>query len=85
MYYHCLFIKVSFIITWHHKEVIIQIWTLQVGIGTFVSAGNIELLRDSKRRVVEEKMADMIKIAKTLGITQSELQEMMDILFEDEV
>lgn len=34
--------------------------TRQVGIGTFVSAGNIELLRDSKRRVVEEKMADMI-------------------------
>lgn len=59
--------------------------TSQVGIGTFVSAGNIELLRDSKRRGVEEKMADMIKIAKTLGITQSELQEMMAILYEDKV
>lgn len=30
-------------------------------------------------------MADMIKIAKTLGITQSELQEMMAILYEDKV
>ena len=28
----------------------------QVGIGTFVSTSNIELLRDSKRRLVEEKM-----------------------------
>ena len=29
----------------------------QVGIGTFVSASNIDLLRDSKRRLVEEKNA----------------------------
>ena len=34
--------------------------TSQVGKGTFVSASNIELLRDSKRRLVEEKMQDMI-------------------------
>ena len=27
----------------------------QVGIGTIVSAGNVELLRDSKRRLVEQK------------------------------
>ena len=32
----------------------------QVGIGTFVSTSNLELLRDSKRRLVEQKMADMI-------------------------
>lgn len=58
--------------------------TRQVGIGTFVSTGNLEILRDSKRRVVEQKMADMIKDAKALGITQSELQEMMNILYEEE-
>ena len=56
----------------------------QVGIGTFVSASNIDLLRDSKRRLVEEKMLDMIQTAKTLGITQQELNEMMNILFEEE-
>ena len=33
--------------------------TSQVGIGTFVSAGNVELLRDSRRRVVEQKMQDI--------------------------
>ena len=37
----------------------------QVGIGTFVSTSNIELLRDSKRRLVEEKMQDMILSGKT--------------------
>lgn len=34
--------------------------TSQVGIGTFVSTSNIELLRESKRRLVEKKMLDMI-------------------------
>lgn len=56
----------------------------QVGIGTFVSTSNIELLRDSKRRLVEEKMLDMIQTAKSLGITQQELNDMMNILFEEE-
>lgn len=56
----------------------------QVGIGTFISTGNLELLRESKRRVVEQKMADMIKDAKALGIPQEELQEMMDILYGEE-
>ena len=56
----------------------------QVGIGTFISTGNLELLRESKRRVVEQKMADMIKEAKALGIPQEELQEMMDILYGEE-
>ena len=56
----------------------------QVGIGTIVSAGNVELLRDSKRRLVEQKMLDMIQTAKALGITQQELNDMMNILFEEE-
>ncbi len=57
--------------------------TSQVGIGTFVSAGNVELLRDSRRRVVEQKMQDMIQTAKSLGIGKDELAEMMDILYEE--
>lgn len=56
----------------------------QVGIGTFISTGNLEILRDSKRRIVEQKMADMIKDAKALGITLIELQEMMDILYQED-
>lgn len=57
--------------------------TSQVGIGTFVSAGNVELLRDSRRRVVEQKMQDMIQAAKSLGIGKEELLQMMDILYEE--
>lgn len=57
--------------------------TSQVGRGTFISAGNLELLRDSKRRLVEQKMQEMIQIAKTLKITKEELNVMMDILYEE--
>ena len=48
--------------------------TSQVGIGTFVSTSNIELLRESKRRLVEKKMLDMIQTAKSLNISKEELQ-----------
>lgn len=58
--------------------------TSQVGIGTFISAGNLELLRDSKRRLVEQKMQDMILSAKTLEISKQELMDMMDILYDEE-
>ena len=56
----------------------------QVGIGTFVSTSNVELLRDSKRRLVEQKMLEMIQTAKSLGITKQELNDMMNILFKEE-
>ena len=56
----------------------------QVGIGTFVSIGNTELLREAKRRLVEQKMQDMIQTAKSLGISRQELNDMMEILYEEE-
>ena len=49
-----------------------------------VSASNLELLRDSKRRLVEEKMIDMIQTAKTLKISKEELNTMMDILYGED-
>lgn len=58
--------------------------TSQVGIGTFVATGNLEILRDSKRRYVEEKMQDMIKAAKALNISKEELNAIMDILYEED-
>lgn len=58
--------------------------TSQVGIETFVSTSNIELLRESKRRLVEKKMLDMIQTAKSLNISKEELNAMMDILYEEE-
>jgi GntR family transcriptional regulator len=58
--------------------------TSQVGIGTFIATGNVELMRDSKRHMVEKKMQELIDMAKTLGIPKDELNAMMDILFEED-
>ncbi len=58
--------------------------TSQAGRGTFVASGNIELLRESKRHLVEQKMQEMIKTAKSLDISKEELNAMMDILFEED-
>lgn len=58
--------------------------TSQVGVGTFVSTGNIELLQDAKRRLVEQKMQDMIQTAKSLKISKDELNAMMNILYEED-
>ena len=56
----------------------------QAGLGTFVSTGNIELLKDAKRRLVEEKMVELIKTAKSLQIKKEDLNNMMDILYEED-
>lgn len=58
--------------------------TSQVGIGTFVLTGNIELLRDSKRYMVEKKMQELIEVSRSLNITKEELNAMMDILYEED-
>ena len=58
--------------------------TSQVGKGTFVSQGNVELLRDALRRRVVAKMAAMIADANTRSITKEELSAMMDILYEED-
>nr|WP_315023477.1 GntR family transcriptional regulator [uncultured Aminipila sp.] len=58
--------------------------TSQAGKGTFVSAGNLELLMDSKRRLVEEKLQEAIQNAKLFNISKKELLAMMEILYEED-
>lgn len=59
--------------------------TTQAGKGTFVSCGNIELLLESKRHIVEQKIQETIASAKHLGIDKIELIEMINILYEEEI
>ncbi|MCI6273657.1 MAG: GntR family transcriptional regulator [Coriobacteriaceae bacterium] len=56
----------------------------QAGLGTFVAESNLDLLLDAKRRAVEKKMVDLIKVAKSVKVTKKELLEMMQILYEEE-
>ena len=55
----------------------------QAGRGTFVTMGNLEILRDSKRRIVEADIQKAVHNAKVFGITKEELQKIMEILFEE--
>lgn len=52
------------------------------GKGTFVAIQNKELLREKKMKSIEDMMADTVTEAQKLGITYSELKEMLSILFD---
>jgi len=54
------------------------------GKGTFVAPQNIEFIREQKMRIMEAKILEAIKEAKMLGIELSELQKIMQLLFEEE-
>jgi len=55
------------------------------GKGCFVAAQNLELLREMKMRVVEEKLAEAVAEAKSFGIDPKLLHEMLTLLTgEDE-
>ncbi|MBD2860620.1 GntR family transcriptional regulator [Paenibacillus oceani] len=58
--------------------------TTRAGKGSYVSQGNLELLRESKRHMVEVKLTEAWQLARSLGIRRSEMYRMMDLLFEEE-
>lgn len=53
------------------------------GKGTFVSGGNIELLREEQLRNVEQLLSQAAELAKSAGVDARELHEMLDLLMED--
>lgn len=54
------------------------------GKGSFVAGKNKELIRDNKLKLIEEKLNDVVKESKILGITYTEVEEMLKILFREE-
>ena len=53
------------------------------GKGSFVASQNKELLRERKLKIIEDKLAVVVKESKLLGIGQDEIKEILDILFEE--
>lgn len=51
------------------------------GKGCFVAMQNKELLREKRIKSVEEMMMDVVDVAHKLGITLSELKEMLTLLY----
>ena len=56
----------------------------QEGRGTFVSRGNPELLRDFKRRIIEQDLQKAVHNAKLFDIEKDELYAMVDIMYEED-
>lgn len=53
------------------------------GKGSFVKPQNIELLKEARIRIVEEKMAEAISAGKSIDMSLEELQEMLKLLYEE--
>ena len=56
-----------------------------VGKGSFVSEQNMEMIKERKMKVIEEKLSEAIQNSKEMGIGLTELKEMLTLLYaEDE-
>jgi len=53
------------------------------GKGSYVAAQNKELLRETRLRLVEEKLGEAVAAAKTIGLTLEEIQDMLRLLYEE--
>ncbi|TDT62863.1 GntR family transcriptional regulator [Fonticella tunisiensis] len=55
------------------------------GKGSFVSSQNKELLKEKRIKMIEEKMGEIVAEGKSLGVSLEELEEMLKLLYEEEV
>lgn len=52
------------------------------GKGSYVAAINTEMLRETKVKMIEEKMTEAINEAKLVGLSLKELQDMLKLIYE---
>jgi GntR family transcriptional regulator len=55
------------------------------GKGSYVAAQNRELLKESRMRIVEEKLVDAVNTAKSIGLTFNEMFEILKLFYEEDV
>ena len=66
------------------KELRISVINTVPGKGCFVAPQNPELAREDALRRAEEHLSQAVDIAKTAGLTLSELTETLNLLYGDE-
>ena len=54
------------------------------GKGSFVAEKNLDLIREKRLQELEENLQAAVELAKTCGISERELQEMLRILIEED-
>lgn len=55
-----------------------------VGKGSFVAEKNLEFVREEQLRIVEEHLGKAVRGAKAGGISLTEMQEIVSMLYEEE-
>ena len=53
------------------------------GKGSFVAPRSAELLRESRLGMVEEKLAESIRLAGTLGIRRDDVETLLDMIYRE--
>ncbi|RBP44804.1 GntR family transcriptional regulator [Garciella nitratireducens] len=53
------------------------------GKGTYVTVKNKELLRESKLKLIEEKLEEAVLAGKSINLTLEEMQEMLKLLYKE--
>lgn len=54
------------------------------GKGTFVAQNNKDFLREKRLKVLEDRLNKVVKEAKSLMVTKGELEQMLDLLYEED-
>lgn len=54
------------------------------GKGTFVAATDKELAVEARRKAVEDDFADAVEKARTVGMTEDEIRDILEIILEEE-
>jgi len=53
------------------------------GKGSFVSERNLEFIKESRRHEVEVMLSEAVERAKTFGMSDDEIRQLIDIILED--
>lgn len=53
------------------------------GKGTYVGAQNKELMRETRLKIVEEKLSEAVEAGKSVELTLEEMQEMLKLFYEE--
>ena len=54
-----------------------------VGKGSFIAEQNLEVIREKKLKVIEEQLMDVITNSREMGLPLNELQDLLNILYEE--
>lgn len=56
-----------------------------VGRGSFVAESNVEILKEEQLRIIEEKLREAVELAQRGGVSIEEMQEILEMIFKEEL